>query len=161
MNAKAVRNLFIFFLIWLPVQYALVGILGVIHREPWPAFTFPGFKSVYVYSDLYEIPQKYFEVYNSHDEKKGTFKPYQFFSGLPRSQISGFMRTRFHDKHSIESLSDEARNWLNKNSMLLTDGDAEYIKVISTVEYYRRTDNGLEIDSTDHQFTAVIQLDDR
>lgn len=160
MNSKTVRNLFIFFLIWLPVQYGLAGYFGAISREPWPVFTFPGFKSVYVNQGLYEIPQTYFELYNTRGEKTGTFKPYQFFPELPRSQISGFMRTHFQDVNSIERLSDETRNWLKTNSRQITDSDVTSVEVISTVEYYRRTNTGLEIDSANHQFTAVITFDD-
>lgn len=160
MSSKTVRNIFIFFMIWLPVQYGLAGILGVIHREPWPAFTFPGFKNVYVYQDLYQIPQTYIEVYNIQGKKTGTYKPYQFFPDLPRSQISGFVRTHFPDERSIESLPEGTKKWLKNQSGQLTGGDADQINIISTVEFYRRTDTGLEVNSTSHQFTAVILLND-
>ena len=159
MHSKKVRNLFIFFFLLLPFQYGLTGFIGFIYTDPWPAFTFPGFKSVNVYQDLYEIPKDYFEVYNTRGEKTGTFKSYQFFPDLPRSQIAGFMRTHFADSSAIESLSSDAKNWLKNHSRQLTDVDVGALKFISTVEYYRRTPTGLELDSTEYQFTAVIPLD--
>lgn len=161
MSSKTVRNIFIFFMILLPVQYGLAGILGAIHREPWPAFVFPGFKNVYVDQGLHKISQTYFEVYNTEGKKTGTYKPYQIFPDLPRSQISGFTRTHFADLHSIESLPEETTRWLKSHSEQLTGSEADRINIISTMEFYRRTDSGLEVDSTSHQFTAVILFNDQ
>ncbi|PEN12316.1 hypothetical protein CRI94_14945 [Longibacter salinarum] len=47
MTKATVQRLFVFIFAGLIAQYALVGVMGTVASEPWPAVVLPGFKSVY------------------------------------------------------------------------------------------------------------------
>lgn len=149
MNTKVVRIIFIFFFFYLPVQYALVGIIGVYKSEPWPAFVFPGFKSVYVYDDGFEIEQNLFEVYLPENDSSKVFLPHEFFPEVPLSQISGFMRTHFrNDQVNAGQLSPDAVRWLRDHSNNRVGGQAAALDVLEVREYYKQSTHSLGPDST-------------
>jgi hypothetical protein len=156
MKPKTIRTIFIAFLIWLPVQYGLVGVAGVIHSEPWPAFVFPGFKSVYVYESGFEIDQTFFEIYIHEQSEPVVVLPYQLFPELPRSQISGFMRTHFKDPESIDLLSSEGRSWLFRQAQMATGKQPAWLEIVDTKTFYSSGMQELQPDSVAVQFRVTL-----
>lgn len=156
MTEKTVRKIFIFILILLPLQYIAVGVAGIYYSEPWPAFVFPGFKNVYVYEGMYELPESHFELFNSKHNTIARLTPLQLMPELPRSQIAGFMRTHFQDENSIKRLSDEAKNWLKEKSEKVVKQPVYYIEITYRLNYFQQNGGGISPDSTALQFSAVI-----
>ncbi len=107
-----IRTLFIVLLLFLPLQYGYVGIVGELYSEPWPSFVFPGFKNVYSTDNSFEIDQHLFRFYSDDSAILKEVRPQELFPELPLSQIPGFMRTHFQDSVTIENFSDEAVIWL-------------------------------------------------
>lgn len=93
MTPRAKRRLFIFVLVLLPVQYALVGIIDQYGSEPWPALVLPAFQST---------GDRDGSVSTSHVTLKATFDDDSrrrvpmaaLLADLPSSQHLGFLRTQ-------------------------------------------------------------------
>ncbi len=160
MSEEKVRKIFISVLIFLPLQYIIVGIVGHSDAEQWPAFVFPGFKNVYETERIYNIHQTRFEVYNSSDEKIASLSPHLFFAGVPRSQIAGLTRSFFHDKACIESFSKEAKSFLFENGKRLTNHDVSKLNVVYRRDFLTRKSENIEIDSIDTSIVGTIQEGD-
>lgn len=147
MNPKAVKKIFIFFLIYLPLQYAVVGIVGYYTSEPWPAFVFPGFKNVYVYGDTYEINQYMIEVHNREGLRIGEFTPAQYFYEIPTSQVAGFLRSNLDNVEDFQAFDSETRRWFRDRAGELMGVPAGEIYYLHRREYLTRRDNSLSKDS--------------
>jgi hypothetical protein len=156
MKSKTKRLIFIALFIILPVQYGLVGIIGVMESEPWPAFVFPGFKSVYVFESGFEIDQTYFEVYPENRDEPVQLLPYELFRELPRSQISGFMRAHFRDVEMIESLSQEAKNWIQTEAYRALDLRPERVDIVDAKSFFAGKMKEMQPDSTVEQFRVTL-----
>lgn len=148
MAVKTVRRIFIFFLFYLPFQYALVGIFGYFMSEPWPAFVFPGFKNVYTYEEGYEISDAVFEIHPQNSSEVMILKPREFFPEVPNSQISGFMRTHFSSEETTSSFDKQTKNWLRDNAARHTGHPPEDIQVVWLKKYYSNPENDARQDST-------------
>lgn len=120
----------------------MVGIVGLYDAEPWPAFVFPGFKSVPVTDDAFETEQKAF-VLVPEDHQSNTLKksPAELFPEIPVSQLSGFIRQNFSDETDFTLLSAEGKKWLLKSAEHAVDTDLKKISLITVYEY-RRFENG-------------------
>ena len=94
MNLRTVRHLFVFTLILLPIQYALVGVVGHTYgAEPWPALVLPAFQSVWDREGPVSVDRVALEVTFSEGER--TAVPIEaFLADLPRSQHLGFFRSQ-------------------------------------------------------------------
>lgn len=147
MERKTVKKIFIFFLCYLPLQYAIVGIVGYYKAEPWPAFVFPGFKSVYVYGDSYEINQFLVEVHNREGVNIREFTPQEFFYEIPRSQVAGFLRANLDDIKDFQAFDRETRQWLRDRAEELNGVKPGEIYYVHRREYMTRRDNSLSTDS--------------
>lgn len=147
LSVKTVKRIFIFFLIFLPLQYALVGIVGYYSFEPWPAFVFPGFKSVYVYGDTYEINHFKVEVVNEDGERLREFTPQQFFYEIPNSQVAGFLRANLDNINDFQALDSETRRWFKDRAEELIGVQPGEIYYLHRREYLTRKDNSLSKDS--------------
>lgn len=149
MNKKSIRRLFIGVMIFLPLQYAAVGIVGLLDAEPWPAFVFPGFKSVHVFEDAFEIEQKIFELV-SENEQADTLQqtPAELFPEIPVSQLSGFMRHNFSADRDFDSLSAEGKNWLLDRAESATETELRKILLITVLEYRRFKNGNMVLDSS-------------
>jgi len=150
MDAKGkrkIRILFIALLLFLPLQYGMVGIIGELQSEPWPAFVFPGFKSVYSTGSSVEIEQQYFRIYTEDREIKREVRPQDLFPELPLSQIPGFIRTHFLDPISVENFSDEAVLRLYQLADDLSDGNADYVEIVIRTNSYLKVEDGIRLDS--------------
>jgi len=161
MNPKTVKLIFIVVMVWLPLQYSIVGIVGYYHSEPWPAFVFPGFKSVHVFEDGFEIGQTRFEVYHQDKEELISLQPQHLFPDIPLSQVPGFMRTHFHDDESIREISTEGRLWLRLQVQQAAGFDPPAMDVVQYVDYYSHHPEGAVKDSTTEVRRTFIQFGQR
>ena len=158
MNERTVRKLFIFILIFLPIQYVVVGIVGYYKAEPWPAFVFPGFKSVHQEEGMYLISQTRFEFYNDENEKINSVQPHLLFTELPRSQIAGLTRTLFHNKAKVLTLSSEAKELLYKEGSEVTGREFHRMEIVQVIEYLKHDKKNLTPDSTVQNRIARIEF---
>lgn len=150
-----IGTLFIVLLLFLPLQYGYVGIVGEIHSEPWPAFLFPGFKNVYSTDHSVEIDQHLFRIHFDDGSIKEV-RPQELFPELPLSQIPGFMRTHFQDPVSIESFSDEAVNWLYRLSREYSGEDVVHLEIVIRKNRYLKSEDGMIFDSVLHdEFISI------
>ncbi|MEX2601549.1 MAG: hypothetical protein WD355_07880 [Balneolaceae bacterium] len=123
MDRKPIRTLFLFVLFFLPVQYGLVGLVSLSHSEPWPAFVFPGFKSVYTFeSGSYTVPELQFLAWSDESNEPVEISPLELFAGIPRSQSQGFLRSNFADAQQTEELAEDARIWLKRQTETVVPG---------------------------------------
>lgn len=157
MNKKTIKNLFIAVIIWLPIQYAAVGVLGFYHSEPWPAFVFPGFKSVYVYDDGFEMNRRLIEITASDSLKETLTKtPADFFPEIPVSQVSGFMRSNFSDSDLPETMSDEGLSWMKQQAEKISGQEVRRLKIIHVKEFWNNQNGEMQLDSS--YVTKTIQF---
>lgn len=105
-----VKRVFIFFLFYLVFQYLLVGLVGVLYSEPWPAFVLPGFKSVYATQNNIEITEPRIVALTS-DSTRQPVDALDLFEGIPTSQLSGFLRSNFGNQIDFSS---EAKYWFKQ-----------------------------------------------
>ena len=147
LSNQTVKRLFIFVLIYLPLQYAIIGIVGLKSSEPWPAFVFPGFKSVYVYGDNYQINQFIVEVETGETRLRREFTPQQFFFEIPNSQVAGFLRSNFDTAEDFEVFETTTRQWLRERARELVDTSTGDIYYLHRRRYMSRRDNELTTDS--------------
>lgn len=161
MKKGRVKSLFIGILIILPLQYGLVGIVGEIHSEPWPALVFPGFKSVHYFQGNYILERTHFE-FEATSEKEGTryLSPRQLFHDIPTQNINGFMRTVFTDQESVDKFSAETLKWLQERAEQLTEVETRDIKLVRSREFASRKGTVLQIDSVAVQQVIFINLDE-
>lgn len=147
LSKKTIKRLFIFVMIFLPIQYAMVGIVGLYSSEPWPAFVFPGFKSVYVYGDSYQINQHMLEVERKEGQIVREFTPRQFFYEIPNSQVAGFLRSNLDSAEDYEAFNSETRQWLRERAREQIDAPPGDIYYLQRRRYITRTNNELSTDS--------------
>ena len=147
LSVKTIKRLFVIVLIFLPLQYTLVGVVGLSSSEPWPAFVFPGFKSVYVYGDNYQINQYVVEVETGEARPRREFTPKQFFYEIPNSQVAGFLRSNFDTAEGFETLETTTRQWLRERAGELVDKPTGDIYYLHRRRYMTRRNNELSTDS--------------
>lgn len=157
MSEKTVRKIFISILIFLPIQYILVGVVGYYKSEPWPAFVFPGFKNVYETNETYLLPRTTFQTLDSSGNEIRSLSPNLFFEGIPRSQIDGLTRSLFRDREKVEQLSSEAKIFLLTNSQRLTNEEVQTVKVLYRQDQVRYIGGSIEIDSTRADTIGTIE----
>jgi len=145
---KTIKRIFIFFLCYLPVQYALVGIVGYFKAEPWPAFVFPGFKNVYVYDGQYAVNDYYLEISHSDHESPAVVSLQNFFDDIPLSMLAGFMRSNLTEQELADDFSDETLRWFANRAVLKTGLATEQIELVHERRFMQRKDGELSADST-------------
>ncbi len=140
MKAKTVTYIFIFFIAYLPLQYTVVGIVGFYKSEPWPAFVFPGFKSVHVYDNGYQAEQNHFEVYIYSKKEPKILLPHHFFPEVPLSQLPALMRNHFRGEE-LESryFSDDAVRWLEEHAQQSVGQEVDRLDIIEVRKYFSST----------------------
>ncbi|CAN5275345.1 hypothetical protein BH23BAC3_BH23BAC3_16650 [soil metagenome] len=153
---KAIKKIFIFFLCYLPVQYALVGIVGYFKAEPWPAFVFPGFKNVYVYNGYYTINDYYLEISHKEHEPPAFLTLQEFFDDIPLSMLAGFMRSNLSEQELVNNFSDETLRWFGNRAELKTNLATEQIELVHERLFMQRKDGELSKDST--HIVSRVQL---
>lgn len=93
MFSPSVRRLFIAVLVVLPIQYALVGVVGEPHREPWPTLVLPAFQTTWDRGESIQIEQVALEVV-LEEGGRVSVPVESLFANLPRSQHRGFFRAQ-------------------------------------------------------------------
>jgi hypothetical protein len=107
-STTTIKRIFLFFVFYLPFQYMIVGIAGVLDSEPWPAFVLPGFKSVYATQDHVEMTEPRFTALAPANTVVEV-DVHQLFKGLPTSKMQGFLKSNFSNQTEYSS---EAKEWL-------------------------------------------------
>ncbi len=154
MDPKTVKRIFLFFIIYLPIQYVLVGVVGLTHSEPWPAFVLPGFKSVYATGDQVEIQQARFIAYAEIDSRSGTeVEASSLFDGLPQSQLQGFLNSNFRGQTGF---SRDAKRWL-RNRLTEINPQRSYSEL--QVQWEAVTYSNNRVVSREKVETITIPLD--
>ncbi|MEX0771567.1 MAG: hypothetical protein WD038_00265 [Balneolales bacterium] len=110
MPSSRIRNIFIFFLIYLPVQYGVVGILGYYHTEPWPAFVFPGFKSIYDGEQGITVSSPQLTV-TFADSSNKTVRVQDLLADAPFSHHRAIMSAQFSPQ-AIEDIDSGTKAWI-------------------------------------------------
>jgi len=146
MKKNTIRKIFIALIIWLPLQYGIVGIVGHYQSEPWPAFVFPGFKNVFVFNDHYVLNQTYFEVQGDEGETV-QLKPGHLFQEMPNSKINGFMRSVFPDQNHVDSFNQSTINWLYQRAGEVTELRVERLEVVRMREFASLYNEEIRVDS--------------
>lgn len=160
MENRKIRTLFIVLLLFLPIQYGLVGIIGELHSEPWPAFVFPGFKNVYSTGNDVDIEQHLFRIYSNDREIVREVKPQDLFTDVPLSQVPGFMRTHFHEQPIIDSLSDEAVIWIYRLAGEISNAKLDHIEIVVRKTRYHKSEVGILFDSVlNEEFIPIPKLE--
>lgn len=147
LSTKTVRRVFIIVLICLPLQYAVVGIVGLYASEPWPTFVFPGFKNVYVYGNSYQINEFVVAVEQRENRQIREFTPRQFFYEIPNSQLAGFLRSNFEQAEDIHSFDQLTRDWIHERGEELIASEAGSIQYIHNRRYMTRDEGEMRADS--------------
>lgn len=142
-----IRTLFIVLLLFLPLQYGYVGILGEIYSEPWPAFVFPGFKNVYSTDNTFEIDQHLFRFHLKDPATIQEVQPQELFPDLPQSQTAGFMRAHFLDPASVSNFSEEAAAWLYNLTEEYSGESIVRLEIVIRKNRYLKRDDGITFDS--------------
>ncbi len=159
-DRQRVKWLFLFIIIYLPVQYGIVGIVGLHHSEPWPSFVFPGFRSVPIAGlQPYSHIDTEFHLYKSDGSEPVVVSGMELFQWVPRSQSRGFLRTHFFEPEEIEQYSPEMKLWLNEQICQTYPGrQFERFEVVLRETFYSRDNNGLRQDSVKTHLRTGFQL---
>lgn len=151
LSNKTVRSIFIICLILLPLQYGVVGIVGLYSSEPWPAFVFPGFKNVYVYGGNFQINEYLLEVESDSVDvvREKVFTPQEFFYEIPRSQVSGFFQSTLGSEEKVDALSSESFEWFRRRTAELVErpGSNLTLYYLHRRKYMTRRQDSLRVDS--------------
>jgi len=91
MTRAQVRQLFGAVALFLILQYGLVGVIGLIASEPWPAVVLPGFKSVYATTEAITVETPAIEVV-FRDGSRTTVETPRFLAPMPRSHQTTFLQ---------------------------------------------------------------------
>jgi len=91
MTRAQVRQLFGAAALFLVLQYGLVGVIGLIASEPWPAVVLPGFKSVYATTGAITVEKPAIEVV-FRDGNRTTVETPRFLAPMPRSHQTTFLQ---------------------------------------------------------------------
>lgn len=158
MNRKTVKRIFIGAGLFLILQYAAVGVVGYYYSEPWPAFVFPGFKSVHVFDDGFEVARFEFH-FPAANADTVVVTPQALFSEIPDSQLPGFLRTRFGYGVEHLTLTTESRLWLKEQAAQVTGFKPERMSVVHLREFYSHQDQIATLDSVVIDKNLTIFLD--
>lgn len=94
MSKPTVRRLFVAAFLFLPLQYALVGVVGLTHGEPWPAIVMPGFQQVWEAGDAIVVPRPRFEAVFA-DGHRQAIPVEVMLEALPRTHHRAVMDLQF------------------------------------------------------------------
>lgn len=148
-------------LIYLPIQYGVVGMVDVIASEPWPAFVLPGFKNIYSTQDRVEIVEPHFYARWGGEHPPKQIVPAQvLFDGLQPSQLQGFIRTHFQDSTKVAAFSPQTRMWLRQKVQKVFPDRAPPValEVVWARVTYDQTGTGVRVDHETVEKKITIQL---
>lgn len=159
LSRKTVKRIFLFFIFYLPVQYLMIGIAGVLLSEPWPAFALPGFKKVYTTEDQAQVIKPFFytELVNQPGEYM-QISEFQLFNGIQTSQLQGFLRTHFSEP---EEYSSKAKQWLRQQiEQEYPDMKSTELRIVWKRTIYEQTGDRMSLHSVDDVEEITISFRD-
>lgn len=116
---ESVRRLVMGVMVVLVLQYALVGIVGVMLREPWPTLVLPAFQNVWDGNDELAVPRARLVAVSSDSTQFEV--PFDSVWGpIPASQQAGFLREQCRPQalsgtpRTERCTLPEARAWMSK-----------------------------------------------
>lgn len=118
-SPQSVRRLVISVMVVLVFQYALVGIVGVVLREPWPTLVLPAFQNVWDSDDELAVPRARLVAVSS-DSTRFEIPFDAVWSTIPASQQAGFLREQCRPQalsgtpRTERCTLPEARAWMSK-----------------------------------------------
>lgn len=137
-------------MIYLPLQYALIGLYGIMISEPWPAFALPGFKNVHPTENQTKVIKPYFYAkmnYKNGKYQKVEISEYELFAGIKESQMQGFVRTHFSEP---QSFSSDARQWLqDRIEQIHPESKSTELNIVWRESIYTKKEDQLMIESGD------------
>lgn len=136
-DRKNIRRLFAAVVIFLPLQYGIVGLTGLVGwSEPWPAVVLPGFQSVWDRQEYVEVPQASLQVRFADDVPR-IVPVASVFELMPASHHLGILRRQFTPSsmsgttRTQQALDPGVRIWLRDRIMDLSGGGrAERLDVV-------------------------------
>lgn len=155
MRRRTVKLIFIVLMIFLPLQYAVVGWVGLQKSEPWPALVLPAFKSVFDANDKITVDQVKFYLENNENANGFEIEPATLFSGVPDSQLQGFFRTHFSDSTAIAAYSNETRQWLMKK---INEQYPNYSPGVLQIQWKQKICDASSVSQADPQTKIVKQF---
>lgn len=146
MTRKTVKRIFIGTILFLILQYAAVGVVGYYYSEPWPAFVFPGFKSVHVFDDGFEVSRFEFHMMTAESDTV-VVTPQVLFSEIPDSQLPGFLRTWFGHETENLTLTAEGQRWMEERAKKAAGFEPQQMNVVQFREFYSHQQQEARLDS--------------
>jgi hypothetical protein len=116
LKSNTIKWVFLFFVIYLPVQYMLIGLAGIIGSELWPSFALPGFKKVPTTEQRIQVVKPVFYIVDAESSTETKINANELFEGLQTSQVQGFIRTNFSQPKQYPTA---AKRWLQSRTELL------------------------------------------
>lgn len=161
LSRKSVKSVFIFFLIYLPIQYLWIGIAGIIWSEPWPSFALPGFKNIYATEEYSRIPKPSFYAVvegESGESLELEISEFHLFDGIQPSQLQGFFRTHFSEP---KNYSSKAKQWLQHQvEQEYPDTKIGGLKVVWKQITYQHDGDSMSVHSQNEINVLTISFDD-
>lgn len=159
LRRKSVKRVFVFFLIYLPLQYLFIGISDVLWSEPWPSFALPGFKNIYTTEGQSRILKPFFYAEVENESREFVeISEVHLFDGIQPSQLQGFLRTHFSEP---QKYSTEAKQWLQKLvKQQHPDINSTELKVVWKEIAYEPSGDSMLVNSEENIVEITISLDD-
>lgn len=124
MPPSSVRRLFIAALVVLPIQYALVGVVGHYASEPWPTLVLPAFQTTWERDASIQVEQVALDV-AFEDGTRVPVAVESLLADLPRSQHRGFFRSQCQPARlsgtarTERCLQPSAASWVKQQAVAL------------------------------------------
>jgi hypothetical protein len=161
MKKTTVKKIFIFFLFFLPLQYATVGIVGLIASEPWPALVLPAFQNVDATPANISVQKPVLSIIDVKDNTHSNVKPDKLFKGIQESQLQGFLRTHFGDSLKWTQKGKNSKVWLlNQISQNYPSIEPKFLKIRWEKMHYNFSSSPQKTDSTQLAQEFSISLND-
>lgn len=163
LSRKSVKRVFIFFLIYLPIQYLWIGIAGSVWSEPWPSFALPGFKNIYATEEYGRILKPFFYAEVEGKEESGEnvdleISAFHLFDEIQPSQLQGFFRTHFSEPKNYNT---KTKQWLKHQvEQEYPDTEIGGLKVVWKQITYLHSGNSISVHSQKEINVVTISFDD-
>lgn len=119
MSETGIRRLFVAVFLGLIVQYGLVGIVGAIASEPWPAVVLPGFKSVYDNGEEFVFDEPEIQVVFA-DQSASPVRAPTFLREMPGSHHAVFLSQQCRPESMSGTEDTERCLWSGNRAWFLS-----------------------------------------
>ncbi len=147
MKRKNVKKVFWFFIWFLPLQLAAVGIIGLLESEPYPALVQPSFQTVHDRQDIILLENVQFYLLPQNTINSQKIESSKLFAGVAKSQLGNFVDINFATPPNDE-LSDEVKSWLKKRVKKISPNQkVSALKVARQKKRYLFTGSKVKLDT--------------